>query len=197
MRQNKSREPGIVMEKKIVGIAILSLVAMYAFGIIARPTISPEFCATFVELIRLKGWGEVFADFLKFDDFWYRPFTFRLTNFLLFQLIDFQNIYAVKSVGVAIITLNAFVASTLARKIFQADFIEQSLIFVLILTHPLYLSIAYDGSGIADPIFNISINLFLICLLSLLEGFYPLIAPTVEGLSPPKTWQACHWSVSW
>jgi hypothetical protein len=75
----------------------------------------------------------------------------------------------VKAVGVAFIALNAYIATVLAGKLLRADFGECALIFALMLTHPLYLSIAYDGSGIVDPIFQIFINLYLLCLLPLME----------------------------
>lgn len=58
--------------------------------------------------------------------------------------------------------------SLLAKAIFASKLIERIIIFSLVVTHPVYYFIAYDGSGIVDPIFNILLNLFVICFISLL-----------------------------
>ncbi|MGZ6311683.1 MAG: hypothetical protein ACXWOH_13695, partial [Bdellovibrionota bacterium] len=147
--------------RKISLLGLLVLVAVYAIAVIGRPTISPEISEAFVTLSKTKTLGEALGKFLVFDENWYRPLTFYLTNFFVFRLIDIHSIYLIKTLSLLGILLNAYVVTELALTIFGSSLIERMVIFALVVSHPLYFSIAYEGSGIVDPVFNIALNLFL------------------------------------
>jgi hypothetical protein len=154
------------------GIAVvggLALAVAFAANVIFRETISPEIALAYVTFANTKSLTEALAKFLSFGETWYRPFTFYLTNHLLFQIIDIHNIVLIKAVSFCVIVVNAIVATVLARRLFASGLTECILTFSLIITHPLYYSIAFEGSGISDPIFTIFLNLFLIGYLTLLE----------------------------
>jgi hypothetical protein len=155
------------------GIAIvggLALAAVLAVNVIFRETISPEIALAYITFANTKSLTVALAKFFSFGETWYRPLTFYLTNHLLFQVIDIHNIVLIKAVSFCVIVLNAIVATVLARRLFASGLTECVLTFSLIVTHPLYYSIAFEGSGISDPFFMIFLNLFLIGYLTLLEA---------------------------
>jgi hypothetical protein len=145
------------------------IILFFSAEIIYLDTISPEFCAAYLQVMNINSWTEVFKSFIKFGDYWYRPFTFNFTNYILFNLIDFRNIYLVKLVGIIIISISAFIGSRLAKLVFGSSPLEQFFIFSLLLLHPVYISIAYEGSGIVDPIFNIFLNIYLISFIKIIN----------------------------
>lgn len=169
MFSNDNRVSSKDLITKISVIGLIFFITTYLITIISLSTISPEIGIAFANMDRVKTIGQVFGKFLEFKEVWYRPLTFYLTNFLIFKLIDIHNLYLIKVVSMCFIFLNGFVASELAKKIFNSSLIERFIIFALVVSHPLYYSIAFEGSGITDPIFNIFLNLSVICFLSLLE----------------------------
>jgi hypothetical protein len=66
------------MEKKLTAVSVLAITAFYALMIIGHRSICTEFCATYIQLLRMKGWGEVFHEFTNIGDYlrtaedWYR-----------------------------------------------------------------------------------------------------------------------------
>jgi hypothetical protein len=176
----------------IAVIGVVALVAGFAVDVIFRETISPEIALAYVTFAKTKTLSEALAKFLSFGETWYRPVTFYLTNHLLFQVVDIHNIVLIKAVSLCLIVVNAIVATLVARRLFASGLTECILTFSLIVTHPLYYSIAFEGSGISDPFFTIFLNLFLVGYLSLLEASNPRLGHSVD-LGAPLAWLICLW----
>ena len=168
---------------KISIIGIITLIFVYAISILARPTISPEIGLSFLLVDGVHDITQAFHKFIEFNETWYRPLPFYLTSFLIFQWIDIHNIFLVKLVAFYIILFNGFIVTELAKKIFDSSVVERIIIFALVISHPLYYNIAFEGSGTTDPIFNIFLNLFLICFLALLEDTDNKISTTSSKLN--------------
>jgi len=169
--QDIQRENNSLHILAILGLFIL--IAVYAISTVARFSISPEIGMAFVTFESVNHLSQVLHKFVVFNETWYRPFTFYLINYFAFHWIDIHNIYLFKSVGLAIILLNAYVVTILAKVLFKSTFVERVIIFSLIVTHPLYYSIAYEGSGITDPVFAIFLNLFVIFFIGLIYKTKP------------------------
>jgi hypothetical protein len=152
---------------------VVSFLLVYAISILSRPTISPEIAIAFLIVDGVKSMGQMLHQFFVFNWIWYRPLTFYLTNYLIFHSIDIHNIYLIKIISMFVILLNGYIVSELSKRIFDSSFIERVIVFSLVVSHPIYYSMAYEGSGISDPIFNIFINLFLICFIGLWEDLNP------------------------
>jgi hypothetical protein len=150
-------------------IGVLFLIAFYATEVIPRETISPEICLAYLTLDGTKTLAQALGKFLAFHEIWYRPLTQYVTNYILFAIIDIHKIYLIKAVSFAVIFVNAAVATALSRRLLASSLTECILTFSLVITHPLYYSIAFEGSGISDPVFTIFLNLFIINYLTLLE----------------------------
>ncbi len=172
---------------KVTAIGFIALLLIYVICIISRPTISPEIGLAFLTVDSIKSVGQALGKFLEFHEVWYRPLTFYLTNFFVFQLIDIHDIQLIKVISLFVIFLNVFITTELAKKIFNSTVIERVIIFSLIVTHPLYYSVAFEGSGIVDPIFTIFINLFLICFIALLDDSGSKIS-VVSRFSGKEKW---------
>jgi hypothetical protein len=167
---NKGQELDSALLRKAAAVGVIFALVSYAIIIISRPTLSPEIGLAFLVLDKMKTLGQALQKFTEFHETWYRPFTFYVTNYLVFHTISIQNIYGIKILSVCLILLNGFVVTLLSKRIFGAGLTERALVFALVVTHPLYYIIALDGSGIVDPFFNIFLNWFLVCFLVLLEG---------------------------
>ena len=157
--------------KKIINTLIpsLSLYVYFCFLILNTPTISPEIGLAYLYLSELSNISDILHKFVVFHEEWYRPFTFYLTNKIIFSIIDARNIYHIKIIGLLNIGILGWLSTIVAKKILQADYIERAILFCLIISHPLYYMIAYDGSGITDPFFNIFILLFILFFHEIIE----------------------------
>ena len=173
-------------------IGVTALTAIYALSIITRPTISPEVCQAYLTLTSVKGLGEVLHKFVVHTEAWYRPLTFYLTNFIIFHLVDIHNVFMIRVLSVALILLSGLIVISLAKRLFASSLIECTVVFALVVTHPIYFAIAYDGSGIVDPFVNMFLNLFVICYLSLLEDDKPKLRRSLSEKSSEsaKVWLA-------
>lgn len=166
IKQNIELDPKSLRILAIIGVAVLIIV--YALSTVAKFTISPEIGMAFLTFGDINNIFQIWHKFLVFNEIWYRPFTFYLTNYAIFNLIDIHNIYLFKTIGLGLILINGLVVSALSKTLFASGLIERIFIFSLVVTHPLYYFIAYDGSGIVDPVFTIFLNFFIICFIRLL-----------------------------
>lgn len=180
MDKKTTDNSGVIYRISIIGI--LSLIAVYIITMISRPIISPEIGVAFLMLDDVRNIHQVFDKFTEFHEVWYRPFTFYLTNFFVFRLIDMHNIGMIKIISLLVIFFNGFIVTELAKKIFNSNFIERSIIFALVISHPAYYSMTYEGQGIVDPIFSIFINIALISFIALLESYNNKVGAKSVGL---------------
>ena len=164
----------------IASVGAIALVAVLAAEVVFSRLISAELGLDYLAFSRISSLSGAIAKLLEFHEIWYRPLTLYVTNYLVFRVIDTHDIVTLKALGFCIIALNALVATWLARRVLSSGFVECVLIFSLIVSHPLYFRIAYDGSGIGDPVFTIFLNLFLICYLTLLEASNPRLGHTIR-----------------
>lgn len=161
-------------------VGILSLIVVQAIDIIGRQTISPEICLAWIQANTKQSFMQTLAFFADFHELWYRPLTQQVLNHYFFTVVDAHNYRLIKAISFGVILANGYVATLLARRVFAANLIESIVTFALIVTHPLYYEIAYEGSGIVDPIFFLGLNGFLICLLLLLQAANPKLGHTVR-----------------
>jgi hypothetical protein len=171
-------------------VAALALIAIYASDVIFRESISPEIGMAYLTFASIKSLGQALTKFFSVHETWYRPLTFYVTNHLVFQVVDIHDIALIKTVSFCVIVVNGLVATALARRLFASGLVESTVTFSLIVTHPLYYTIAFDGSGIVDPIFTIFLNLFLIGYLTLLEASNVRLGYAVE-MSPARSGLLC------
>jgi hypothetical protein len=145
--------------------------AYYSLLILRLDTISPEIASAVLSAKKMTNWSDILRSFYDREmrlHNWYRPFTFNFTSVILFNNINPKNIFLIKAIGVFLIAINAAVSAFLAAKIFRTALFQNVFVFILVLANPLYFNIAYEGSGIVDPIFNIFTQLFLLIALSML-----------------------------
>lgn len=157
------------MIQKISIVGILSLIFFYGLAIISTPLITPEIGYAYVLMGGVENISQALHKFTELHETWYRPFSFYISGFLIFQLIDFHSIALIKLTSYFFILLNGYIVSELARKIFDSPLVERILIVALVISHPLYYNIAFEGSAFSDSIFTIFLNLFLICFINLLK----------------------------
>lgn len=153
----------------LAALGSMLVAAFYCWIILSNPTMSPELALAYVNLKDIDSIFDVLKKFLDVKVVWYRPFTFAFSNFLMFKLIDIHDIVTIKTVSMGIILSLAFLVTKLSKVIFHSGIVERSFLFALLVSHPLYFTIAIEGSGITDPIFNIFICTFLIGLLKILS----------------------------
>jgi hypothetical protein len=158
----------------------LILIAVQGIDIITRQTISPEISLAWVESSVRQTFVQTLASFVDFHEFWYRPLTQQVLNHFFFGTVDAHNFRLIKTISFGMILANGYVATLLARRVFAANLIESIVTFALIVTHPLYYQIAYEGSGITDPVFDLGLNGFLICFLILLQAVNPRLGHPVR-----------------
>jgi hypothetical protein len=142
--------------------ASLGLYIYFCILIINTPTISPEIGLAYLYLSEIKNISDMLYKFVVFNGEWYRPFTFYLTNKIIFSIIDMRDIYQIKIIGLLIIGFMGWLSTLVAKKILDSNSTERAILFCLVISHPVYYMIAYDGSGITDPFFNIFILLFIL-----------------------------------
>lgn len=182
MKKNNEQSSYSQMHKICI-IGIISLIFIYAVTILSKPLITPEIGLYFNITNGAQNISQVLHKFIEFNETWYRPLSLYLTSFLIFKWIDIHNITLIKIVAFGVILFNGFIATELAKKIFNSSSVERIIIFALLITHPVYYNIVFEGSGFSDSIFTIFLNLFLICFLILLENISNKISPTSPNLS--------------
>lgn len=79
-----------------------------------------------------------------------------------------RDIYQIKIIGLLNIGFMGWLSTLVAKKILDSDSTERAILFCLVISHPVYYMIAYDGSGITDPFFNIFILLFILFFQNLI-----------------------------
>lgn len=171
MRQGHLR--GLYMKvERLVFFSLVAVVAgYYGVLILSLETISPEIAGAVLSAKKIQGWSDIIKSFYDPNmrlHGWYRPFTFYFTNSIVFNSINPKNTDLIKTIGLFLITVNAVLSSVLAAKIFNKSVYQTVLVFTFVLVNPLYFNIAYEGSGIVDPIFNIFTQIFILILLSML-----------------------------
>lgn len=150
--------------------AAISIYCYYSYEILSRATISPEIGMAYMSLADVNGFKQIIYKFITFNEEWYRPLTFYLTNKILFNFIDITDLFKIKLVGVAMIGLVGLLNSVLSKAIYDSDLSERAFVFMLTISHPLYYIIAYDGSGITDALVNLLILLFTLIFMRFLIG---------------------------
>lgn len=167
-----------VLLQKTTLLGVIILVICYVIGVLSQPTLSPEIGQAYLTLSAATSFKEVLHQFIKFDDIWYRPFPFYLTNFFIYKMITMRDIQFIKVFSFGFVFFNAYIVTVLAKKIFASSLVERAILFSLVISHPLYYAIICDGTGLIDPVFNIFVNLFLISYLTLLENSNNKISAT-------------------
>lgn len=171
-------------------LGVAAVIAVYTVTIVTRAVISPEIGQAYLTLTSVSTFGDVLRKFLVHTETWYRPLTFYLTNFIIFHIIDIHNVFLIKVLSVAFILLNGLIVAWLSKCLFDSTLTERILVLSLIVTHPIYYAIAYDGSGIVDPFVNIFLNLFVISFLSLLEDGNPMLGSRRRLDDRARVWLA-------
>ncbi len=179
LNKKNTFDSALLYKTSIIGMVFL--VITYIIAILSKPVISPEIGMTYLMVDVIQTIEQALNKFAEFNETWYRPFTFYLTSFFIFQLIDIDNIHLIKIIAFLIILFNSFIVTELAKKIFNSGIVERIIIFSLVVSHPLYYNVAYEGYGITEPIFNIFINITIICFLRILENINSKIS-----IIPPK-----------
>lgn len=170
----------------IAWLGLFAFILVYGYTVLANHTISPEIALAYLTLAPVDSWNEVFRRFFSFHETWYRPFTFYFTNYIIYSFIDFRDIVAIKTLSWIMILLNTTTLLVVARRFFGVNTIEMALIAGLTLSHPTYFFTAAEASGLTDSFFSIFINLFLLCLIPILQQHRALLVTTTVFISPKR-----------